>query len=98
MENMKFYGLLDFFPRKEEIKNNYDMLTLDEKINYKLYVYSIPFEEEYIKDLIWEFLNGWKESMFDLSRKYRIKKQKNDKRQELYDKERYESKNTIKII
>ena len=82
-----FYSLLDFYPRKDIIKTNYELLTLDEKISYKLYVYSIPFEEEYIKDLMWEFLNGWNEGMFLLGKHYRRKKQKNDKRQEQYDKE-----------
>lgn len=82
-----FYGLLDFFPRKEEIKENFELLTLDEVINYKMYVYSLPFEEEYIKDLMWEYLNGWYESMFLLGKHYRKKKEKNDKRQEQYDKE-----------
>ena len=42
MENMKFYGLLDFYPKKEEIKKNYDLLTVDEIIQYKMYVYSLP--------------------------------------------------------
>lgn len=90
-DKMLFYSLLDFYPKKNIIKEEFDLLTLDEKINYKMYVYSIPFEDEYVKDLIWEFLNGWKESMFDLGRKYRIKKQKNDKRQKLYDREKYEN-------
>lgn len=88
MENMEFYGLLDFYPRKEEIKDNYELLTVDERIMYKKYVYSIPFEEEYIKDLMWEYLNGWKESFFDLARKYRLKKEKNEKRQKYYDEEK----------
>lgn len=97
MENMEFYGLLDFYPRKEEIKDSFDLLTLDERIMYKKYVYSIPFEEEYTKDLIWEFLNDWKESIFDLARKYRIKKKRNDKRQQLYDREKYESEHNVEV-
>ena len=86
--NMNFYSLLDFYPKKETIKSEYVLLTLEEKLNYKKFVYSIPFEEEYIKDLIWEYLNDWKESMFELSKKYRIKKQKTDKRQQMYKRER----------
>ena len=88
MGDIYFYGLLDFYEKKEKIKEQYDLLTINEIIEYKLYVYSIPFEDENIKDLIWEYLNGWKESCFDLGKKYRIKKKKNDKRQELYDKKR----------
>lgn len=87
MENMKFYGLLDFYPRKEEIKNNYDLLTIDEIIQYKMYVYSRPFEDEYIKDLMWEYLNGWQESFLELARRHGIKKRKNDKRQQKYKEE-----------
>lgn len=87
MKNMEFYGLLDFYPRKEEIKNNYDLLTVDERIQYKMYVYSIPFEEEYIKDLMWEYLNDWQEAIFDLARRYRLKKELNDKRQQRYREE-----------
>lgn len=86
-KSLVFYSLLDFYPKKEQIKVCFDLMTLDERINYKMYVYSIPFEEEYIKDLIWEYLNDWKESIFDLARHYRIKKQKNDRRQKLYDQE-----------
>lgn len=87
-KELVFYGLLDFYPRKEEIKSNYDTLTIDEIYQYKMYVYSLPFEDEYIKDLIWEYLNGWQESFFELVRRHGIKKRKNDKRQQLYDKER----------
>ena len=81
---MIFYSLLDFYPKKETIKQEYELLSLDEKIIYKMYVYSIPFEDEYIKDLIWEFLNDYKECIFDLARKYRIKKSRYDKRKQLY--------------
>lgn len=102
MEKIKFYGLLDFYPNKEEIKKEYDLLTYNEIAEYKLYVYSLPFIEDDVKDLIWEYLNGdWGidlKTIFELSKKYRIKKERNDKRQELYDKEKYESDNTIKTI
>lgn len=86
-----FYGLLDFYPRKEEIKKNYETLTIEEIYEYKMYVYSRPFEDEYIKDLIWEYLNDWHESFFELVHKHGIKKRKNEKRQQLYDKERQEN-------
>lgn len=79
-KELVFYSLLDFYPKRNTIKENFDLLTVDEKIIYKMYVYSIPFEEEYTKDLIWEFLNGWKEGVFELSKKYRAKKTKYEKR------------------
>lgn len=79
-KELVFYSLLDFYPKRNTIKENFDLLTVDEKITYKMYVYSIPFEEEYTKDLIWEFLNGWNEGIFELGKKYRIKKNKYEKR------------------
>lgn len=86
---IKFYGLLDFFPNRVKIKEEFDGLTLDERILYKKEVYSICFEREYIKDLMWEYLNGWIESQFDLGKEYRIKRNKIKKR------EINESSNTI---
>lgn len=41
-----------------------------------MYVYSICFEKEYVKDLIWEFLNDWEESYMKLIDEYMIKKRK----------------------
>ena len=87
MSDMKFYSLLDFYSKKEYIKMQYELLSVDEIIQYKMYVYSIPFEDEYIKDLIWEYLNGWQESFFELVRRHGIKKRKNDKRQQKYREE-----------
>ena len=77
---IKFYGLLDFYPNKEEIKEKFDKLTLTDKRLYKKEVYSLCFEKEYVKDLIWEYLNGWTESQFELGREWRIKKNKVDKK------------------
>lgn len=80
MKGFKFYGLLDFYPNRYKIKEAYDKLTLDEKILCKKEVYSLCFEKEYAKDLIWEFLNGWTESQFDLGKEWRIKKKKLEQR------------------
>ena len=77
---IKFYGLLDFFPNRENIKEEYDKLTLDEVIAYKKEVYSICFEREYIKDLIWEYLNGYEETQFNLAKEWEIKKNKMEQR------------------
>lgn len=71
-----FYGILDFFPRKDEIKEIYDNLSFSDKKIYKMYVYSICFEREYVKDLIWEYLNDWEESYFKLIDEYMIKRRK----------------------
>ena len=79
------YGRNRVFTGK--IKEDYDKLTLDEIIIYKKLVYSICFEREYTKDLIWEYLNDWHESEFDLGKEYRIKKEK-------MKKNRYEDNDT----
>lgn len=89
---ISFYGLLDFFPNRKKIKAEFDKLTLDEKILYKKKVYSLCFEREYAKDLIWEYLNGWGESQFDLGKEWRIKKKKAEKRMS------YEDSNTFEIV
>ena len=71
-----FYSILDFFPRRKEIKVIYKSLNLSDKKMYKKYVYSICFEREYVKDLIWEFLNDWEESYEKLMQEYSIKRRK----------------------
>lgn len=89
---IRFYGLLDFYPKRKEIKEEFEKLTLNEKILYKKEVYSLCFEREYTKDLIWEYLNNWQESQFDLAKEHRLKKQRIAKR------EQYESNNTIETV
>ena len=75
-KKLVFFGILDFFPRRDEIKEIYDTLSLREKKIYKMYVYSICFEKEYVKDLIWEYLNEWEESYFKLIDEYMLKRRK----------------------
>ena len=88
---INFYGLLDFYPNKKEIKKEFDKLTIKEKRLYKKEVYSLCFEREYVKDLIWEYLNDWEESQFDLGKEWRIKKTKMEQRK------KYEDSNTNEI-
>lgn len=92
MKGLSFYGVLDFFPNRVKIKEEYDKLTVDEKILYKKQVYSICFEKEYVKDLIWEYLNGWEESQFNLGKEWRLKKTKMEQRM------KYESNNTDEVV
>ena len=75
-----FYSLLDFFPRKDIIKSEYEMMTEEEKIQYKMYVYSLPFMEDDVKDEIWEYLNNWLEDYDKLCNKYIKAKIRYDKR------------------
>lgn len=82
---ISFYGLLDFYPNRKEIKEQFDKLTIAEKRIYKKEVYSLCFEREYVKDLIWEYLNDWDESLFNLGKEWRLKKNKVQKRMELED-------------
>ena len=71
-----FYSLLDFYKKKDEIKKINKTLTLEEVKEYKSYVYSTCFEREYVKDLIWEYLNDWEESYDKLAREYTLKRRK----------------------
>lgn len=52
-----FYSIIDFFKNRERIKKEYKNMSIDEKEIYKLYVYSICFENDFTKDCIWEYLN-----------------------------------------
>jgi hypothetical protein len=81
MKGIRFYGILDFFPNREKIRQEYEKLSLDEKVLYKKEVYSICFAKEDVKDLIWEYLNGWDESQFQLGKEWREKKTKIEKRE-----------------
>lgn len=85
MKGIGFYGVLDFFPNRVKIKEEYEKLTLDEKILYKKEVYSICFEREYVKDLIWEYLNGWEESRPNLEKEWRIKKDRTEQKYKNYE-------------
>lgn len=73
---LRFYSILDFFPRREKIKKAYESLNKDDKLLYKKEVYSLCFEREGVKDLIWEYLNNWEESYNNLEKEYWKKKNK----------------------
>lgn len=75
-KELVFYSILDFMPRRDKIKEKYKSLSFDDKKIYKMYVYSICFEREYTKDLIWEYLNDWDESFEKLISEYIIKRRK----------------------
>lgn len=80
--SLRFYSILDFYPRKEKIKEEYDKLSIEEKQLYKKEVYSMCFEREYVKDLIWEYLNNWEESRLNLDKEWKIKKKKTEQKYE----------------
>lgn len=91
MNGYVFYGLIDFFENKEAIMGIYQKMNIDEIEIYKMYVYSLPWLDDDIKDLIWEYLNGSIESQFILGSKYRKMKEKNERRK------KYEMYNTNEI-
>ena len=55
---MMFYGVKDFYNNRLSFKTFYMFMTKEEKERYKRFVYSISFENEYVKDTIWEYLNN----------------------------------------
>ena len=65
-----FYGIRDFFKNKELYQIKYMLMSKKEKIAYKRFVYSICFEKENIKDLIWEYLNNEENSKEKLTELY----------------------------
>ena len=70
---MKYYGLIDYnllFSTNREYKTkrkiiikNYNSMNVQEKVIYRMYVYSRPLLTEKQKDYIWEELNNpyWEE-------------------------------------
>ena len=77
-ERLKFYSILEFYPKRFKIREIYEGKSLEEKRVYKMYVYSLCFEREFIKDLIWEFINNWSEAEEKLDKEYKKKKEKKD--------------------
>ena len=57
-------------------------MTKKQKKEYKRFVYSISFENEYVKDVIWEYLNNdinSKETLENLYKSRTEKKRKGNK-------------------
>lgn len=78
-KELLFNSFLDFCENKFRIKSEYDKLTIDEIILYKMYVFKTAFETEDVKDTMWEYLNNDEGALFELMRKYRIKKTRRKK-------------------
>lgn len=76
---IEFYSLLDFYPNRVKIRKRYEKLSAKEKMIYKKEVYSLCFEKEYVKDLIWEYMNNYMDSFQQLKKQYQQKKEKYDK-------------------
>lgn len=76
---MMFYGIKDFYLKKIIIKTKYLFMNEKEKRNYKRFVYSISFENEYVKDVIWEYLNDEENSNEVLDKLYFSRIERNKK-------------------
>lgn len=61
----------DFCDRRFGLKRLYGLLTDDQKIFYKWYIYSNVHMKETFKDLIWDYLNGYDEQGKELMKKKR---------------------------
>ena len=77
---MMFYGIKDFYINRWVYKSYYMALNKKQIKEYKRFVYSISFENEYVKDLIWEYLNDDEMAEENLDRLYyqRMNRGKNE--------------------
>ena len=62
-KDLQFYSFIDFFKKKDKIKEKYKTLSIRDVQIYKMYVYSLCFETEHIKDIMWEWLNDNEEQI-----------------------------------
>ena len=74
---MNFYGLKDFYINRLLFKAVYIAMPEDKKRLYKRFVYSISFENEYVKDVIWEYLNDDENSEENITRVYNQRMRRN---------------------
>ena len=70
-KDLQFYTFNDFFKKKEKIKEKYQTLGIRDIKIYKLYVYSLCWENEHTKDIIWEYLNNDEKSLSIICIEYR---------------------------
>ena len=54
---MGFSSFIDFYERKSIIKHRYSLLSFENKIIYKYYIYSKRYIKEWICDAIWNYIN-----------------------------------------
>lgn len=59
IEDMKFFGIEDLYPKKEEVRNNFEMLRDDEKYVYKwFYFFQTCHLNSRIKENMWSYITG----------------------------------------
>lgn len=86
-KGLLFYNVIQFYDNRESIREIYSELDIDEVEYFKLYVYALPYMEENIKDLIWEWLNGNDDIIFELGKYYGKAKRKREKYKMYYSNE-----------
>ncbi len=65
---MKYYTYEDFCKYRYAIKRLFNLLSKNGKIFYKYYVYANIHMNTTCKDRIWDFLNGYDETGYELMR------------------------------
>lgn len=58
-KDMKFYGFEEFYKRRVEIRDKFDLLDKEEQYQYKSYVYMTPFVSDYIRNTMWDYLERY---------------------------------------
>lgn len=56
-DDMRFYTFNEFYDQGVRIKNHFIDLSVDDKLVYRMYVYSNRHIKDYLLDKIWEYLN-----------------------------------------
>ena len=56
-DDMRFYTFNEFYEQGVRIKNHFINLSVDDKLVYRMYVYSNRHIKDYLLDKIWEYLN-----------------------------------------
>ena len=56
-DDMRFYTFNEFYDQGVRIKNHFINLSIDDKLVYRMYVYSDRHIKDYLLDKIWEYLN-----------------------------------------
>lgn len=56
-DDMRFYTFNEFYEQGVRIKNHFISLSVDDKLVYRMYVYSNRHIKDYLLDKIWEYLN-----------------------------------------
>lgn len=56
-DDMRFYTFNEFYDQGVRIKNHFINLSVDDKLVYRMYVYSNRHIKDYLLDKIWEYLN-----------------------------------------